>query len=125
MDDLIMTDSEINVRDGIYVIERAGQTNVILGGKGLAEFLCDRGHEVEITIIDESIKPLDLLKKAVVGAQKECREVPDEVVRELIISHLEFVDIIIQSNSYEQAYAIWKNKIIISANHDKKSNNWH
>jgi hypothetical protein len=111
IDDLIMIDIEINVRDGIYVIEKAGEKNAILGGEGLAEFLRNRGYEVEMTIIDQSIKPLDLLKKYVAQAQKERKEVPSDVVEYLIRSHLDFVETIIQSNSYEEAYFSWKNKI--------------
>ena len=120
-----MIDAEINFRDGIYVIEKAGEVNAIFGGEGLAEFLSNRGYEVEMIIINESIKPLDLLKKAMAHALQERREVPDEVVKDLIGSHLEFVDTIIQSNSYEEAYVSWKNKMSKSTIHSEKYNKGH
>ncbi|MDD1751631.1 MAG: hypothetical protein LUQ38_00900 [Methanotrichaceae archaeon] len=110
MEDLILIEIESNDIDGNYMIENAGEENVVFGGEGLAEHLLNRGYDVEIMIIDQSVKPLDMLKRIVTQALKEGKDVPHNVVEDLVKKHLDFVDLIIQSESYEAAYLLWKNR---------------
>ncbi|MCJ7443063.1 MAG: hypothetical protein MUO26_00780 [Methanotrichaceae archaeon] len=104
MEDLILTEIESIDRDGNYLIETAGEENIVFGGENFVEYLLGRPYEVETMMIDQSIKPLDLLKRIVAQAFKEGRDVPIEVVEDLVKEHLDFVDLIIQSESYEDAY---------------------
>ena len=111
MEDLIHTEIESIDKDGNYIIENAGEENVVFGGEGLAEHLFNRGYDVETIIIDQSFKPLDLLKRIVTQALKEGKEVPFKVVDDFVKEHLSFVDLIIQSESYEDAYVLWKDRM--------------
>ncbi|MDD1751618.1 MAG: hypothetical protein LUQ38_00825 [Methanotrichaceae archaeon] len=111
MEDWIFIEIERIDKDGNYVIENAGEENVVFGGEGLAEHLFNRGYDVETMIIDQSFKPLDLLKRIVTQALKEGKEVPIKVVDDLVKEHLSFVDLIIQSESYEDAYVLWKDRM--------------
>jgi hypothetical protein len=111
MEDLILTEVESIDMDSHYVIENAWDENVVFGSEGLADHLLSIGYDVETTIIDRSVKPLDLLKSIVAQALREGKDVPDNVIEALVKQHLAFVDLIIQSKRYEDAYLLWKNKI--------------
>jgi hypothetical protein len=107
MKDLILTEIESLDKDCNCVIENEGD-DVLFGGEGLAEHLLKRGYDERTMIIDQSVKPLDMLKRIVTQALKEREKVQIKVVDDLVKEHLSFIDLIIQSESYEDAYVLWK-----------------
>jgi hypothetical protein len=109
-EDVVLTEMDCTERDGNYVLSKAEEINAIFGGEGIASYLKDRGHKVEMKRIDLSVKPLDLLKRIVSEALKKGKEVPAGQVEDIVQMHLDFVDLILQSQSYEEAYEQWKNR---------------
>lgn len=110
IEDLVLIEQDIAERDGNYLIQKAEEENVVFGGAGLAEYLHHKGYEVNTLIFDWTAKPLDLLKIVVAKSIKEGKEVSTRTVEDLIRDHLDFVDLIIKSTSYDEACKLWKGK---------------
>lgn len=110
IEDVVLAEQDIVERDGNYLVQKAEEEKVVFGGDGLAEYLHDKGYEVETLIFDQVAKPLDLLKRVVVQALREGKEVPAKAVEDLVRDHLDFIELIISSKSYDEACELWKIK---------------
>ncbi len=67
------------------------------------------GLKVKNLMIEPSLKPLDILADELRREVLLGEQIPDERVRELVSQHLDFVDLILKSKSFEDAYYKWKN----------------
>jgi hypothetical protein len=110
IEDLVLTEQDIIERDSNYLIQKAEEENVVFGGEGLAGHLHHKGYEANTLVLDWTAKPLDLLKRVVAEALIEGKEVPTSAVEDLVSEHLNFVDLVIGSMSYDEACKLWKSK---------------
>ncbi len=112
IEELVLAERDIVERDGNYLIQKSEEENLVFGGEDIAEYLSCSGYEVNTLIFDWIAKPLDLLKRVVARALEERIEVPSKIIEYLVSDHLDFVDLIIDSMSYDEACEAWNSRLM-------------
>ncbi len=80
---------------------------VDLGESGV-EKLKNEGFKVKNEVVEESLKPLDLLEWKIKEEIFFGKEINDEEVKKLVSLHLKFIDYVLESRNFDEAYQKWK-----------------
>ncbi len=94
--------------EGKYLDKRAKEVNMCLDASSeVKTYLRNLGYDVSEVSIDESCKPLDVLRERIKDEFTKGIKVSDEEMMHFINDHLTFSELIVEKN-YEEAYRIWK-----------------
>ncbi|MDH7508133.1 MAG: hypothetical protein QHH00_01885 [Methanomassiliicoccales archaeon] len=104
--DLARKESESDARR--LKSELTGHSVCVDSSGDLEEMLRSEGIEVKRVIVDSPVLPLDVLRSEMRWHMKQGREMPDDAISMRIKEHLEFLDLLIKSRTFDDAYAEWK-----------------
>jgi hypothetical protein len=71
------------------------------------EILASEGFQVHRVIIEGNQLPLSKLKREIIFFESRGEEVPDSLMEQGIIEHLEFLDVLLSAKTFDEACLIW------------------
>ncbi|MBC7108150.1 MAG: hypothetical protein H5T41_05110 [Methanomassiliicoccales archaeon] len=104
--DLARKESESDARR--LKSELSGHSVCIDSSGDLEDMLRSEGVQVRRVVVDSPALPLDVLRWEMRYHMKQGREMPDDAISMRIKEHLEFLDLLIKSRTFDDAYAEWK-----------------
>ncbi|MEM2943531.1 MAG: hypothetical protein QW087_02170 [Methanomassiliicoccales archaeon] len=87
------------ITDSAVCVDSSGDLEASLRSEGI---------EVRKVIVDMPMLPLDILRNEMKYYITAGREIPDDLVERRIKEHLIFLDLVISSHSFDDAYSEWR-----------------